>query len=80
MIGQMELNLEGTESQMNWVGESMLGYGRIVPPGQTRDRLAAVTAAEVRSAARDFIRPDRLTLALVSTLENRAPLERLLRW
>ena len=80
LIGQMELNLEGTESQMNWVGESLLGYGRIVPPDQTRDRLAAVTASEVRAAARDFIRPERLTLALVSTLENRAPLEQLLRW
>jgi predicted Zn-dependent peptidase len=80
LIGQMELNLEGTENQMNWIGETLLGYGRIVPPAQTRDRLAAVTAAEVRTAARDFFRPERLTLALVSPLEKGDALEKLLRW
>jgi predicted Zn-dependent peptidase len=80
LIGQMDLNLEGTENQMNWVGETLLGYGRIVPPAQTRDRLAAVTASLVRAAPRDFFRPERLTLALVSSLEKGEPLERLLRW
>jgi predicted Zn-dependent peptidase len=80
LIGQMELNLEGTENQMNWVGETLLGYGRIIPPAQTRDRLAAVTASAVRAVARDFFRPERLTLAVVSPLENGSALEKLMRW
>ncbi len=80
LIGQMELSLEGTESQMNWVGETLLGYGKIIPPAQTRDRLAAVTAAEIRAAARDFFRPERLTLALVSPMEKGEPLEKLMHW
>jgi predicted Zn-dependent peptidase len=80
LIGQMELSLEGTEAQMNWVGETLLGYGKIVPPAQTRDRLAAVTASEVRAAARDFFRPERLTLALVSPLEKGDTLQKLMHW
>jgi predicted Zn-dependent peptidase len=65
---------------MNWVGETLLGYGKIVPPAQTRDRLAAVTASQVRAAARDFFRPERLTLALVSPLEKGDTLQKLMHW
>ncbi|HMJ90311.1 MAG TPA: pitrilysin family protein [Candidatus Acidoferrum sp.] len=80
VIGQMELSLEGTENQMNWVGESLLGYGRILDPREVKQRLAAVSAAEVRSAAREFLQPQRLNLALVSPLEKTLGLEKLLRW
>ncbi len=80
LIGQMELQLESTENQMNWVGECLFGYGKIVPPAEARDRVAAVTAAEVRAVASDFFRPERLTLALVSTLDKPGALEKLLRW
>lgn len=80
LIGQMELQLEGTDNQMNWVGESLLGYGKIIAPSVTRARIAAVTAAQVRSVASDLFRPERLTLALVSTLEKATGLEKLLRW
>jgi predicted Zn-dependent peptidase len=80
LIGQMELQLEGTDNQMNWVGESLIGYGKIITPSETRDRIAAVTAAQVRAVASDFFRPERLTLALVSTLEKTTGLEKLLRW
>ena len=79
LIGQMELSLEGTENQMNWVGESLLDYGKIIPPAATRERLARVTAAEVRAAARDFFRPERLTLAVISPLAKSAGLEKCLR-
>jgi predicted Zn-dependent peptidase len=80
VIGQMELSLESTESQMNWVGESLLGYGRVLEPRDVRQRLAAVTAAEVRNTARDFFRPDRLNAAIVSPLEKSLGLEKHLRW
>ena len=80
VVGQMELALEGTEHQMNWVGESLLGYGKIILPAEARRGIACVTAAEVRSAARDFFRPERLNLALVSPLAKSVPLENLLHW
>jgi predicted Zn-dependent peptidase len=80
VVGQMELALEGTESQMNWVGESLLAYGRIIAPADVKQRLGRVTAAEMRSVAREMFRPERLNLALVSSLEKSAELERVLRW
>jgi predicted Zn-dependent peptidase len=42
-------------------------------------RLRAVTAGEIRSVAQDLFRPERLNLALVSPLKNRASLARLLK-
>ena len=66
VIGQMQLNLEGTENQMMTLGELWLGYGRLTPPAESCDRLAAVTAAQIRAAAQAFFRPEYLTLASVS--------------
>jgi predicted Zn-dependent peptidase len=80
IIGQMELNLESTESQMNWLGESLLGYGKIVLPREAKDRVKAVTASEVRGVARDLFRPERLSVAVISPLEKDPGLAKLLRW
>ena len=80
IIGQMELSLEGTESQMNWLGESILAYGKIISPAEIKNRLSNVTTTAVRAAARDFFTPSRLNLALISPLEKPARLNDLLRW
>jgi len=79
VIGQMELNLESTENQMNWLGESLLSYGKIVTPAQMKERIAAVTPGAVRTTAREFFRADRFNLALVSPLETCDGLGALLR-
>ncbi len=70
LLGQISLNLEGTEYQMNWLGEQLIGYGRTLAPAQVKRRLAAVTPSEVRAAARDLFRPERLNFALVSPLKT----------
>jgi predicted Zn-dependent peptidase len=80
VVGQMELNLEGTESQMNWIGESLLAYGKIITPAEVKDRLSAVTPAALRGAARDFFRSDRLSMALVSPLQKADGLGRFFAW
>jgi predicted Zn-dependent peptidase len=79
VLGQIDLSLESTESQMNWLGEQLLGYGRILPPAEIKRRLRKVTPGEIRSAARDFFRPERLNLALVSQRKSAARLKALLR-
>ena len=79
VIGQLELSLESTENQMMWIGEQLLGYGKIFKPGEVKRRLAEATAGQIRAAARDFFRPGRLCLALVSPLKTTQPLEKLLR-
>ena len=45
VIGQMDLGLESTDNQMNWIGEQWLGYGKIVPPDEVKRRLRRVTSA-----------------------------------
>jgi predicted Zn-dependent peptidase len=80
VIGQMELSLEGTENQMTWVGESILAYGKILAPRVVKDRLSNVTSTAVRDAARDFFRPERLNLALISPLEKTSGLGEVLAW
>jgi hypothetical protein len=63
---------------MMWVGEQWLGYGKIFAPGRVKERLRRVSAAEVRAAAREFIRPDQFNLALVSPLKSARGVEKLL--
>ncbi|MBI3850492.1 MAG: insulinase family protein [Verrucomicrobia bacterium] len=69
VIGQLDLSLESTENQMMWLGEQLLGYGKIIQPAEIKQRLGEVTATQIRSVARDFFRPERLNLALVSPLK-----------
>jgi predicted Zn-dependent peptidase len=75
LLGQMDLSLEGTESQMMWLGDHWLAYGKILPPAETKRRLSEVTAGEVRRVAREFLRSERLCLALVSPLKSARSLE-----
>jgi predicted Zn-dependent peptidase len=79
VIGQIDLGLESTDNQMNWLGEQLLGYGRILPPAHIKRRLREITAGEIRTVARDFFRPEGLNLALVSPLKSASRLANLLR-
>jgi predicted Zn-dependent peptidase len=65
LLGAFRLGLEGTGSQMMYIGESMLNYGRIVPPEETIRGIRAVTAEDVQRVAADVFDPSRATLSLV---------------
>jgi predicted Zn-dependent peptidase len=78
VVGQIDLSLESTENQMNWLGEQLLGYGKVLRPAQIKRRLREVTAGEIRAVARDFLRPERFNLALVSPLASDRAVARLL--
>jgi predicted Zn-dependent peptidase len=65
-IGQIDLSLESTDSQMMWLGEQIIGYGRTTSPEAIKRHIQRVKAAEIRAVARDFFRPESLNLALVS--------------
>ena len=79
LIGQIDLSLESTENQMMWLGDQLIGYGKIIPPAQIKERLSEVKAGQIRNVARDFLRPERMNLALVSPLKSEAGLEKMLR-
>jgi predicted Zn-dependent peptidase len=70
VFGQLDLNLENTENQMTWLGEQYLGYGKIISPEELKERIGEVTPRDIRCVARDFFRPERFNLALVSPVKG----------
>ena len=50
---------------MQWIGETLLNYGRFVKPDEVLARLMAVTAEEMRQVAAELFTPQKLTLSLV---------------
>jgi predicted Zn-dependent peptidase len=78
ILGHIDLSLEGTENQMNWVGEQMLSYGRVLTPAELKRRLTRVSTADVRRVAVDFFQRDRLNMALVSVVKSASEYERLI--
>lgn len=64
-IGQIRLGLEGTSSQMMWVGEHFVSYGRLITPEECVTALAAVTAEEIQSLARQHLCRERLSVAMI---------------
>jgi predicted Zn-dependent peptidase len=62
----MDLASESTETQMNWIGENLLAYGHCNLLGTIRESLGQVTQGEIQSVARDFFKPERMNLAIVS--------------
>jgi len=78
ITGQLDLSMESSENQMMWLGEQWLGYGKIFDPGVVKQKLNEVRTSDIRAAARRFIRPDQLNLALVSPLKSAHGVEKLL--
>jgi predicted Zn-dependent peptidase len=78
LIGQLDLTLESTENHMMWLGDHLLGYGRVLSPSEIKKRVAEVTAAQVRQIAREFLRAERASLAMVSELKSDKGLARLI--
>jgi len=78
VIGQLDMHLENTESQMMWIGENLLSYGKINRPDEVKRHLTEVRASQIRAVARDFFRPERMNLALVSPMKKNPSLQRIL--
>ncbi len=79
VLGQIDLGCENTETQMNWVGEQLLGYARIFSIDEIKRRLRALVPGDLRALARDIFRSERLNLALVSPLRSDRRLNSLMR-
>ncbi len=77
-IGMLRLSADSTTAQAMWLGESLLAHRRAIRPEETIDALAAVTPAEISSAARTIFQPARATLAAVAPPVDRECLRRLL--
>lgn len=65
-FGQIHLNLESTDNQMMWMGEGLVGHGRVINPDKLIRQIEAVTPEEVRAAAALLVHNERINLAVVS--------------
>jgi predicted Zn-dependent peptidase len=75
-IGQTLLGLESTTNQMMFMGESILGYRKVLDPVDIEARLMAVTAEDVRKVACHCLDRARLGLAVVGPLKNEEEIRR----
>ena len=78
LIGQHRLGLESTSNQMMWLGESLLGYGRIMDPAIAESAFMSVTVADLQRAARETLREGFRALVAVGPVQ--ASGEELLAW
>lgn len=66
LTGQLCISMESPSSQMMWIGENTLNYGRQIQPEHVIKAINAVSAPEVSVLARRIFRPERATAAMVS--------------
>lgn len=64
-LGQMELGLESSMSQMFWYGESALLLGRLRSPKDIAKRIEKIRPADLRRVAKEIFKAERLNLAVV---------------
>lgn len=64
-IGQIQLGLESTTSQMMWIGEHILAYGRVKAPEEGIQSLKKVTATDIQQLANRIVCGPQASLAMV---------------
>ena len=74
-IGQTLMGLESTTNQMMWMGESLLGYDKILDPGEIERAISAVTAEDIQRVACHCLARGRLGVALVGPVKDAAQVE-----
>ena len=76
------IGVESTSTQMIWLGEQLLGYGRFYQPSRLIENIQKVTADDITAVACDILRARRASVAMIvsnvdTVPEADAPLERL---
>jgi predicted Zn-dependent peptidase len=74
-VGQTLMGLESTTNQMMWMGESLLGYGKILNPSQIEAKLCAVNPEDVQKVACHCLDRARLGAALVGPVKDQLQVE-----
>ncbi|MGA3171147.1 MAG: pitrilysin family protein [Chthoniobacteraceae bacterium] len=75
-VGQTILGLESTSNQMMFMGESILGYRKVLDPGGIEKKLMSVTPEDVRKVACHCLDRARLGLAVVGPFKNEEEIRR----
>jgi predicted Zn-dependent peptidase len=75
-VGQTLLGLESTTNQMMFMGESILGYRKVLDPADIEEKLMSVTTADVRNVACHCLDRGRLGLAIVGPVKDAEEIRR----
>ena len=76
-IGQTFMGLESTSNQIMWMGESLLGYGKVLDPSEIEHRILAVTPQDIQRVACHCLNRVRLGVAVVGPVKDE---EKITRW
>jgi predicted Zn-dependent peptidase len=69
-LGQLKLSLESSTNQMMWLGEHLLGYGRVAEPSEVERSIKAVTVEDVRRVAAELFQSRRWNVAVVGKADE----------
>ena len=70
-VGQTFMGLESTTNQMMWMGESILGYDKILDPSEVEAQVCAVTRDDIQQVACYCLNRGRLGVAVVGPVKDR---------
>ena len=76
-IGQTLMGLESTSNQIMWMGESILGYGKILDPDEIERRVLSVTTQDVQKVACHCLNKGRLGVAVVGPVKDASEIRRM---
>ncbi|MFM9107057.1 MAG: M16 family metallopeptidase [Chloroflexota bacterium] len=76
--GRLLMGLEDSRSVASWLGSQEITYGEIKTPEQVMEKIEAVTVEEVQELAREMLRPEKMSLAIVGPYDDRDAFEKLL--
>jgi predicted Zn-dependent peptidase len=77
-IGQTFMGLESTTNQIMWMGESLLGYGKVLSPTEIERRIHALSVEDVKQVASEVRKRGRVGMAVVGPVKSTASIESLL--
>lgn len=69
-VGQTFMGLESTTNQMMWMGESLLGYDKILDPSDVESKICAVTREDIQQVACHCLNRGRLGVAVVGPVKD----------
>ena len=64
------MGLESTSNQMMWMGESLLGYRKILDPGEIEEKMMAVTPEAIQAVACHCFDRKKLGVAVIGPFKD----------
>ena len=74
-IGQTLMGLESTSNQMMWMGESLLGYRKILNPAEIEKKMMAVTPEAIQEVARYCFDRKKLGVTVIGPMKDKKRIE-----